>query len=446
MIRDQIETMLNMKGKTMLPAPPAEMLLNDTKIDEALLKSSWEDVVQDQNNNALYSDYTEKLQSMYPACHVPRFVEQHVPQDSGVSHLFFRIRHITPEVGHDLRYLSANLKLYFIANPKTPVGNFHGAEDKIRVSVSWIKKHKRQGMKEHLLLDSKMVNRSSSQWLEFNVLDALIHWQRNPRRNLGFLIEVEDVELNRLNPSKFIQAMTCSENKDLLAMALPSVLRDMVFSGELHSNETRSRSMFNGVHNPVMDISSIELPHGEEIPQQIPLLNFSSLLAIQAAHERAEQQNILTHTLKQNIIREFVEKEEQDEGKKEVEEQSQFSYYDNVPYNSELFTEPPEHFDYNHYEEASDFGDALLNDFPILSPNLNLDSKSVRSEEEPEETHFQDYFPSHSRLFMPEFKPTSTRVLMSQADLVNKLKSILEQEEGEIEAEKTFLESLLNSD
>lgn len=83
MIRDQIETMLNMKGKTMLPAPPAEMLLNDTQIDEALLKSSWEDVVQDQNNNALYSDYTEKLQSMYPACkqnlidpEFPRFLER----------------------------------------------------------------------------------------------------------------------------------------------------------------------------------------------------------------------------------------------------------------------------------------------------------------------------------------------------------------------------------
>lgn len=207
--------------------------------------------------------------------------------------------------------------------------------------------------------------------------------------------------------------------------------------------------MFNGVHNPVLDISSIELPHGEEIPVQIPVLNFSSLLAIQAAHERADQQNILTQTQKQNIMREFVEKE-QDDGQNEADELSQFGdYFNSAPYsNAELFTEPTEHFDYNHYEDTSDFGDGLLNNFPVLPPSLNIHEKSAQLAQvvEAEPVHSENYFPSHPRLFMPKFEPTSTRILMSQADLVTKLKSILEQEEGEIEAEKSYLDSLLNSD
>ena len=84
-------------------------------------------------------------------------------------------------------------------------------ENKVRVTVSWVKRVKNQrGVKEHIMLDSKMVQRDEKKWLEFDILGALKAWQRNPRRNLGLIVEVEDKDMTRLNARKLVQPMNCS--------------------------------------------------------------------------------------------------------------------------------------------------------------------------------------------------------------------------------------------
>ena len=68
MIRDQIETMLDVRGKEL---PAARDVVDSTQLEHALQHleaMNLPAISSSQRNNVLFSDYTEKLQSMFPSC------------------------------------------------------------------------------------------------------------------------------------------------------------------------------------------------------------------------------------------------------------------------------------------------------------------------------------------------------------------------------------------
>lgn len=68
MIRDQIETMLDVRGKEL---PAARDVVDSTQLEQALQHLAATDlpaISSNRRNNVLFSDYTEKLQSMFPSC------------------------------------------------------------------------------------------------------------------------------------------------------------------------------------------------------------------------------------------------------------------------------------------------------------------------------------------------------------------------------------------
>lgn len=60
------------------------------------------------------------------------------------------------------------------------------------------------------LLDSRMVPYFSEKWTEWNIRNAAKAWHRNPVRNYGISIEVEDEDGNLLPVAKFFRPMNCS--------------------------------------------------------------------------------------------------------------------------------------------------------------------------------------------------------------------------------------------
>lgn len=69
------------------------------------------------------------------------------------------------------------------------------------------------------LIDSRTVPINHRGWIEFNVVSAVNHWQRQPTRNFGFQVELEDAFGNRLNPVRYIAKMNCSgENQNFSSL------------------------------------------------------------------------------------------------------------------------------------------------------------------------------------------------------------------------------------
>ena len=65
----------------------------------------------------------------------------------------------------------------------------------------------------YIMLDSKMVPRYQTKWLEFDILSAVQFWQKRPRKNFGLIVEVEDEDRNKIAPSKIFKLMNCSDGK-----------------------------------------------------------------------------------------------------------------------------------------------------------------------------------------------------------------------------------------
>jgi len=55
-----------------------------------------------------------------------------------------------------------------------------------------------------------MIPYYSEKWTEWNIRNAVKAWHRNPVRNYGISVEVEDEDGNLLPVSKFFRPMNCS--------------------------------------------------------------------------------------------------------------------------------------------------------------------------------------------------------------------------------------------
>lgn len=60
------------------------------------------------------------------------------------------------------------------------------------------------------LLDSRMLPYFSEKWTEWNIRNAVNAWHKNPVRNYGLSVEVEDEDGNLLPVNQFFRPMNCT--------------------------------------------------------------------------------------------------------------------------------------------------------------------------------------------------------------------------------------------
>lgn len=60
------------------------------------------------------------------------------------------------------------------------------------------------------MLDSRMLSYFDEKWTEWNIGNAVKAWRRDPNRNYGISIEVEDEDGNLLPVNKFFRPMNCT--------------------------------------------------------------------------------------------------------------------------------------------------------------------------------------------------------------------------------------------
>lgn len=60
------------------------------------------------------------------------------------------------------------------------------------------------------LLDSRMLSYFDEKWTEWNIGGAVKSWRRDPNRNYGLSIEVEDEDGNLLPVNRFFRPMNCT--------------------------------------------------------------------------------------------------------------------------------------------------------------------------------------------------------------------------------------------
>ncbi len=197
----------------------------------------------------VYSEYTEKMRSMFPECRLPRKVFRHGPRDPRLAHLFFRVvpAAVTATAGPEndssgnvVKTISGKLRIFYDNSEpeeteetaaETVLSNATVEEDddddanatsavveKFRVTVSWIRRGLKKGTSERLMLDSVTVPRFSRRWLAFDVLPAVKEWSRPRERghghgnwaNLGLIVEVESAGMRRLAAEEYIVLRNCT--------------------------------------------------------------------------------------------------------------------------------------------------------------------------------------------------------------------------------------------
>ncbi|XP_025199896.1 uncharacterized protein LOC112597873 isoform X2 [Melanaphis sacchari] len=250
--------------------------------------------------------FTEKTQSFYPTCDLPRHTNEEVWNTKESMNLMFNISLPKSSKGISINVNMARLRLYkqfvscysqssnetddsqacpstfYVETMKQPNTNLSTAgvvplimdERQIRVSIyAYTRSLKRKRVKRKLL-DSRMVPYYSEKWTEWNIRNAVKAWHKNPVRNYGINVEVEDEDGNLLPVSKFFRPMNCSGDAQMMTpKPVPGFIMEAVHNGygnpTITANNTNANTVdafalsFNMHRYPIMDITTVEVPESE---------------------------------------------------------------------------------------------------------------------------------------------------------------------------------------
>lgn len=252
--------------------------------------------------------FTEKTQSFYSTCDLPKHTNEDVWNTKEAMNLMFNISLPKSSKGITVNINTARLRLYkqfvscysqssnetddsqscqpalFVETMKQ--SNLTTAsvvpiimdERQIRVSIYLNTRSLKRKRVKRKLLDSRMVPYFSEKWTEWNIRNAAKAWHRNPVRNYGISIEVEDEDGNLLPVAKFFRPMNCSgDAQTMTPKPMPGFLmeavqnsygvpvRNPITTGN-NSNTNVDDALalsFNMHMYPIMDVTTIEVPDSE---------------------------------------------------------------------------------------------------------------------------------------------------------------------------------------
>ncbi|XP_060837707.1 uncharacterized protein LOC132919839 isoform X2 [Rhopalosiphum padi] len=248
--------------------------------------------------------FTEKTQSFYPTCDLPKHTNEGVWNTKESMNLMFNITLPKSSKGISINVNMARLRLYkqfvscysqssnetddsqacpptfYVETVKQSNTNLSTAgvvplildERQIRVSVyAYTRSLKRKRVKRKLL-DSRMLPYYSEKWTEWNIRNAVKAWHRNPVRNYGISVEVEDEDGNLLPVSKFFRPMNCSGDAQIMApKPVPGFIMEAMHNGYQAATANNSNTnaadplafSFNMHRYPIMDVTTVEVPESE---------------------------------------------------------------------------------------------------------------------------------------------------------------------------------------
>uniref|UniRef100_A0A1B6C4D2 TGF-beta propeptide domain-containing protein n=1 Tax=Clastoptera arizonana TaxID=38151 RepID=A0A1B6C4D2_9HEMI len=237
--------------------------------------------------------YTEKVQSFYPSCYVPKNTDEDLWNGGEAMNLWFDLSQKLSLQGTSVNIVAAKLRLHKESQANVTVGlpgicppvvseengdskaskfqfcyptSPYNDDKQIRVSVYWftrsLKKHKRVKRK---LLDSQMHSIYGDAWTEWNIRGAVKSW-RDTGRNFGLTVEVENEDGDLLPAYKYFTAMNCSKQASI-SSPLPAFLARAI--AEATANRTLSSSKSQAYHYntlpfPILDLCTIESPESEK--------------------------------------------------------------------------------------------------------------------------------------------------------------------------------------
>ncbi|RZF45274.1 hypothetical protein LSTR_LSTR013648 [Laodelphax striatellus] len=247
--------------------------------------------------------YTEKVQSFYPSCELPRNTDEELWSNGESMHLLFDLSFPTSLQGNVVNIIAAKLRLHKVSQanmtvavsetcppPPTPLFDdqappavafkpqtFHLSHNpaspitvddkKIRVSIYWYTRSLKKHRVKRKLLDSQMVSVYGDAWTEWNVRSAVKAWKES-NKNFGLAIEVEDEDGNLLPAHNYFSPMNCSKEAST-SRPIPGFLVDAarLFSLENQSEASGGSSSsayhFNTHMFPMIDLCTVELPESE---------------------------------------------------------------------------------------------------------------------------------------------------------------------------------------
>ncbi|XP_014259717.1 uncharacterized protein LOC106672646 isoform X2 [Cimex lectularius] len=196
--------------------------------------------------------FTEKKQSFYPSCEIPRNSDQEAWDVSQAMNLFFELTYPTPTPGLKLDVHSAKLRLFKRSlsdgfNPFTTPRP--GIDQRIRVSVYYYTKAVKRSKAKKKLADSQMLSYYGEDWTELDVKTAVNSW-RETGKNFGLAVEVEDEDSTIQQASRYFTPMNCSKEA-INARPLPVFFIDALQNKTLIA---RAGIQFY----PTVEISTIE--------------------------------------------------------------------------------------------------------------------------------------------------------------------------------------------
>eukprot|EP00092_Neocalanus_flemingeri_P006428 GFUD01006925.1.p1 GENE.GFUD01006925.1~~GFUD01006925.1.p1 ORF type:complete len:498 (-),score=113.70 GFUD01006925.1:444-1937(-) len=215
-------------------------------------------------------DYTERVQSFFPECnykHKTRLILQ-APEDPNIDIHFFKIKFPSARAGSQLSINAAKLRIYKIGAARpTPRPNCP-PENKIRITVSWLKL-RNSGIRpaEQVMLDSVMVDGSIAGWTTLDVTGAVRSWYQHQHMPMALMIEVEDISKRDLNAKQFLQTIKCK-----IAGTNPTISSggdSFRTAPSPHLGGGPTIPSLNMDMQPLIDISTLEIPNGQDIPDNI---------------------------------------------------------------------------------------------------------------------------------------------------------------------------------
>ncbi|XP_075210777.1 uncharacterized protein LOC142318121 [Lycorma delicatula] len=270
--------------------------------------------------------YTEKVQSFYPSCELPRNTDEELWSHSEPMHLLFNLNYPTSLQGTAVNIVAAKLRLYKFSQgnvtvaisetcpPSPPVLEetvkkhpFHfptnpaaaiTVDDKmVRVSIYWYTRSLKKHRVKRKLLDSQMISVYGEEWTEWNVRGAVKAW-RESNRNFGLAVVVEDEDGNLLPAHKYFSAMNCSKEAST-ARPIPGFLIDAatLLAMENNNNQTETQAStfnFNSLLFPMIDLCTVELPESD-IAEAVFYHNARYAIEQHLANASKDPQNVTVH-------------------------------------------------------------------------------------------------------------------------------------------------------
>jgi hypothetical protein len=215
-------------------------------------------------------DYTERVQSFFPECNYKqktRLILQ-APEDPNIEIHFFKIKFPTARAGSKLSINAAKLRLYKLGVSSPTFSPNCPPENKIRITVSWLKlRNKGIRPADQVMLDSVMVDGSTTGWTTLDVTGAVRSWHQHQHMPMALMLEVEDIGKRDLDAKKYLQTIKCG-----IAGTKPTQS-----SGGNFFRTAPSPSMGGGPTlpslnldmQPLVDISTLEIPDGQDIPDNV---------------------------------------------------------------------------------------------------------------------------------------------------------------------------------